>query len=270
MATKRLRSFEDSEEDEPKARKRMEITSHSNEQQRKPIFPPEMVLEIINRVPVKSVIRFGSIHGYVRFHGFGFDPISKEYKCVLIFSSSATVDLFKCMMVFTLGTSCWRKIEIPNPPILLCGDHVYKAAISRGGVLYWGTTVESRDMISFDLHSEKFQVFQIPSECIVSSTEQQQQAVIVRHLEFKGSLCVARLEETSGTSQNSCKVHLYTLDDRSKSIWTKMTLPLSLLPPPCSYDGFHVMGFNDKVLLYWFDGETFTSTIFTGKRISRL
>ncbi|XP_026438304.1 uncharacterized protein LOC113336839 [Papaver somniferum] len=161
------------------------------------------------------------------------------------------------MMVFTLGTSCWRKIEIPNPPILLCGDHVYKAAISSGGVLYWGTTGESRDMISFDLHSEKFQVFQIPSECILSSTEQQQQAVIVRHLKFKGSLCVARLEKTSGTSQNNCKVHLYTLDDRSKSIWTKKTLLLSLRPPPCSYDSFHVMGFNDKVLLYWFDGGNF-------------
>ncbi|KAI3937193.1 hypothetical protein MKW92_053144, partial [Papaver armeniacum] len=61
MATKRLRSFVDSEEDEPKAQKRMEITTHSNEQQGKPNFPPEMVLEIINRVPVQSVIRFGSI-----------------------------------------------------------------------------------------------------------------------------------------------------------------------------------------------------------------
>lgn len=70
-------------------------------------------------------------------------------------------------------------------------------------------------------------------------------------------MCVVRLEKTSGTSQNNCKVHLYTLNDRSKTIWTKKTLLLSLRPPPCSYDGVRVMGFNDKVLLYWFDGENF-------------
>lgn len=196
--------------------------------------------------------------GYVKFHGFGFDSITKEYKLVIILNSSASIDLFKCIMVFTLGTSLWRKIEIPNPPLKLFGNDVYKAAISCSDVLYWGTTVGSRDMISFDLHSEKFQVFQIPSECIPSSTEQQQQqAPIVRHLEFKGSLCVARLEKTSGTSQNNCKVHLYALSDRSKSMWTKKTLLLSLCPLPCSVDGVRVMGFSDKVLLYWFDGEHF-------------
>ncbi|KAI3870455.1 hypothetical protein MKW92_017918 [Papaver armeniacum] len=390
MATKRRRSFVDSEEDEPKAHKRMEITTHSNEQQGKPNFPPEMVFEIINRVPVQSVIRFGSISkywynsihqnpkfpsdyflqslknpslilcilnlnpkdsifynhhmlyfednrkhkhangrtvhkfltsrshgrkqvvgfcnglvclskmiknpstydiyslsmpevfsiftpsvadGYVKFHGFGFDSITKEYKCVLIFNSSASIDLFKCIMVFTLGTSLWRKIEIPNPPLKLFGDDVYKAAISSSGVLYWRTTVGSRDMISFDLHREKFQVFQIPSECIVSSTEQQQQqqqTVIVQHLEFKGSLCVAHLEKTSGTSQNNCKVHFYTLNDISRSIWTKKTLLLSLCRPPCSGEGVELWASMVRFYFTGSTGETFASTFFTGKRISRL
>ncbi|KAI3863936.1 hypothetical protein MKW98_031528 [Papaver atlanticum] len=128
--------------------------------------------------------------GYVKFHGFGFDLITKEYKSVIIFNSSASVVVFKCIMVFTLGTRCWRKIEIPNPPRKLFGDDVYKAAISCSGVLYWRTTVGSRDKISFDLHSEKFQVLRIPSECIVSSTEQQHHAVIVHGIWSLKDHCV--------------------------------------------------------------------------------
>ncbi|KAI3831947.1 hypothetical protein MKW92_040110, partial [Papaver armeniacum] len=62
MIPKRARSVEEGEAADECKRQRMEITgSNSIEQQSgKPNFPPEMVLEIINRVPVKSVIRFGS------------------------------------------------------------------------------------------------------------------------------------------------------------------------------------------------------------------
>ncbi|KAI3832862.1 hypothetical protein MKX03_026623, partial [Papaver bracteatum] len=181
--------------------------------------------------------------------GFGFDSLSNQYKIVLDItttsnSSSVVIDAhdkFKCM-VFTLGSKSWRESWSPNT-LPLVPAHITgvtqkkrmivsrmsfsRSAIYVAGALYWrvltrdyGKDEETEMLLSFDIHDEQFQLISLPAECELKmktaattaiTSEQQQQLVDHRLLEFKGSPCVARLQTiTSGEPQQmngncSCK-----------------------------------------------------------------
>lgn len=104
--------------------------------------------------------------------GFGFDPLSQEYKAVVIFTKE-TNDGFVCM-VFTLGSNSWRKItstlaEVsppPGSPPFVSGmvTRVSKRPPTLcGSDLLWRVTNKVHNssriemLLSFDLHSEKIQ-----------------------------------------------------------------------------------------------------------------
>ncbi|KAI3832853.1 hypothetical protein MKX03_026614 [Papaver bracteatum] len=242
-------------------------------------------------------------------------------------SSSVVIDAhdkFKCM-VFTLGSKSWRESSSPNTlPIvpanitritqkkrmIVSRMSFSRSAIYVAGALYWrvltrdaGKDEETEMLLCFDIHDEQFQLISLPAECELKmktaatttiTTEQQQQLVDHRLLEFKGSPCVARLQTiTSGEPQQmngncSCKVHLYVLKDRVKSVWTRETFDVcnnsmvqGMPYSPCipatgtatttttvttgttttttitttTTTITQILCSSDRVILYWFDGK---------------
>ncbi|OVA04350.1 F-box domain [Macleaya cordata] len=235
------------------------------------LCPTPYLIDIINTSRRELfTISPPTVDGYVQCYGFGFDSLSNEYKVVFILNNIAAAapddhddDDYKCL-VLTLGTNSWREITIspqvvPSPLFRATSS---ESAIFCNGALYWRTTGM---LITFDLHDEKFQVIQIPVDCV--SVDGQQ---LVHHLESKGSLCVARLEKLLGSSSSSsddqqqqqqenncCKVHLHILKDRINQVWIKETFLLPFSPPLDDKEdtSSRFLGFSDQVLLYWYDRE---------------
>ncbi|XP_026425413.1 uncharacterized protein LOC113321722 [Papaver somniferum] len=185
-------------------------------------------------------------------------------------------------MVFTLGSISWRESSTPTTlpviavsagiiqekmkkKVILSRMSFSRSAIYVGGALYWRVLTrdqgfgdnkeedqETEMLLCFDIHNEQFQLISLPLECSLKiktgtttiTTEQEQQLIDHRLLEFEGSPCIARLQ--TGEQRNNgnccCKVHLYVLKDRVNSEWsaeifdvcdnTSMIQDMSN-PPPC-------------------------------------
>ncbi|XP_026443267.1 uncharacterized protein LOC113343213 isoform X1 [Papaver somniferum] len=143
-----------------------------------------------------------------------------------------------------------------------------RSAIYVGGALYWRVLTrdhgfgdneeedqETEMLLCFGIHNEQFQLISLPLECKLKiktgtttiTTEQEQQLIDHRLLEFEVSPCIARLQTGEQQQRRNndnccCKVHLYVLKDRVKSEWsteifdvcdnTSMIQDMSN-PPPC-------------------------------------
>ncbi|OVA12877.1 F-box domain [Macleaya cordata] len=180
-----------------------------------------------------------SIKGY----GFGFDSLTKEYKVVCILNSNS-VD--ECCLVYTLGRSNpWRKVRGPGP-CQIRNRIGLKAAVSCDGALYWRTD-DIFEVLSFDLHEEKFEFIEIPIDGL---TVEQIWFHSIHYMEYKGCLCFVSLEEFQSPN---CKVHMFILEDRIEQRWIKETL---FAPFLCEHNT-NIGCFSDQVLLYWFYGDRF-------------
>ncbi|MCL7035344.1 hypothetical protein MKW94_001959 [Papaver nudicaule] len=201
-------------------------------------------------------------------------------------NSSAVIDVhdkFKCM-VFTLGSKSWRESTTPPDtlPVMTVSTGITlekkRVIVSRmsfsrsaayvGGALYWRVLTrdrfgggfggeenqETEMLLCFDIHHEQFQLIALPLECELKiktgtttiTTEQEQQLIDHRLLEFEGSPCIVRLQiceqQQTNSSNCCCKVHLYVLKDRVNSAWSIETFDVcsdtSMIqdmsdPPPC-------------------------------------
>ncbi|RZC79624.1 hypothetical protein C5167_042199 [Papaver somniferum] len=191
--------------------------------------------------------------------GFGFDPLSQEYKAVVIFTSETRAE-FVCM-VFTLGTDSWRKTTTSTAEISAApGSPPYRSRMATkvltrkptlcGGDLFWRVTNKVRNnsrtemLLLFDLHSEKIQFIRFPTVCTripppattTTMNEHHQYLAVDHFLEFKGYPCIARSERIMVSNSDHighrcvaqssfccccCKVHMYILKDKVKQVWIK-------------------------------------------------
>ncbi|CAA7031182.1 unnamed protein product [Microthlaspi erraticum] len=97
--------------------------------------------------------------GYARTHymlGFGKDIITGTYKAVWLYNSSELgLENATTCEVFDFTTSSWRYVTPASPyPVVGCTDPVFV-----DGSLHWLTVCEeTTHLVSFDLHTEAFQV----------------------------------------------------------------------------------------------------------------
>ncbi|RZC61930.1 hypothetical protein C5167_023686 [Papaver somniferum] len=218
-------------------------------------------------------------------HGFGFDSLSKEYKIVLIYTTSAIdgVRGFICMVV-TLGGRSWRKIvtstcDISPPPghspfpskmvtTMWRNDHRYSTTC--GNDLLWMVTNTGSDdgnknqmLLSFDVHNEKMQFIRLPLEYnpLISTFKRDGSLEIDYHLmEFKGYPCVARSERDK-IKQTWIEEKTYNVSLKDGSVspasqyrnpfmrYFSSTISDNQVSPPT-----RMFSFSDRVILYWFDG----------------
>ncbi|XP_026428983.1 F-box protein At5g65850-like [Papaver somniferum] len=211
--------------------------------------------EVLSICP-PPIANYDADNAIITCMGFGFDSLSNKYKLVFVARSTFGGE-FKCF-IFTFGAdSCWREVTINlnSSNMFRASDQLWtlnKSSVFCNGVLYWRGATEPYPLISFDLHHESFHLIRFPTECISADEKQQQ---LVHLLDYKGALCVARLEKQSG-SQN-LKLHLHTLRDRIKQVWIKET-PVVLPFPLPLLDATRLMGFSDdRILFHWFDGKDF-------------
>ncbi|EEF45418.1 conserved hypothetical protein [Ricinus communis] len=86
-----------------------------------PVLPHEIIVEIISRLPVKTLIQFrlpnlgfGRKSGSYSVFGFGYDSEIDDYKVVAVFcfqnkNSSVGFGYESIVKVCTLRTNCWRR-----------------------------------------------------------------------------------------------------------------------------------------------------------------
>ncbi|CAH8345822.1 unnamed protein product [Eruca vesicaria subsp. sativa] len=87
--------------------------------------------------------------------GFGKDKLRGTYKPVFLYNSSELgLDNITTCEVFDFSTNVWRYVHPASPyRIIAENDPVY-----LDGSLYWLTQCEETKVLSFDLHTETFQV----------------------------------------------------------------------------------------------------------------
>ncbi|KAG2238212.1 hypothetical protein Bca52824_092523 [Brassica carinata] len=87
--------------------------------------------------------------------GFGKDKLKGTYKPVFLYNSSGLgLDNVTTCEVFDFSTNAWRYVH-PAAPYRINVDH---DPVYLDGSLYWFTKCEETKVLSFDLHTETFQV----------------------------------------------------------------------------------------------------------------
>ncbi|CAA7020777.1 unnamed protein product [Microthlaspi erraticum] len=87
--------------------------------------------------------------------GFGKDKVRGTYKPVWLYNSSPFgLDNATTCEVFDFSTNAWRYV-VPASPFQIPGNH---KPVYLDGSLYWFTHCEETKLLSFDLHTETFQV----------------------------------------------------------------------------------------------------------------
>nr|XP_023901284.1 F-box protein At3g07870-like isoform X2 [Quercus suber] len=131
----------------------------------------EVVLEILHRLPVKSLIRFRS-HGLVGYRSaLGFDPRTNDYKVVRIVSRCGTKRTEEAKIpvveIYSLNEGSWRITRAGKsfPPGFSFVDR--ESSTSLNGAVHF--VVKDRDnkscplVLSFDLGDEVFRIIPVPN-----------------------------------------------------------------------------------------------------------
>ncbi|KAL1816572.1 F-box/kelch-repeat protein At3g23880-like [Daucus carota subsp. sativus] len=131
--------------------------------------------------------------------GFGYDPISDDYKVFRIVSEKM-FDVEPLVQVYSSNADSWTN-EF-KAPIMKGVKHFGSANVVVDGVLYFKYRREH--LVSFDLHNEIFGLVPIPS-----STQMESDV-----LDFQGSVAMV--------FQSGIEINLWTLDNVSGEVsWTK-------------------------------------------------
>ncbi|XP_057481275.1 F-box protein At3g07870-like [Actinidia eriantha] len=113
------------------------------------------VRQCVSLAEPKHKTRFPSVLVY----GFGFSPVSSQYKVVQIFQKAIGPFSYECQgEVYTLGTGKWRSVgTVPFE------YDCYLYSVYLNGNIHWLCDVESPESIcSFDVEKELFQAFPAP------------------------------------------------------------------------------------------------------------
>ncbi|KAK4259397.1 hypothetical protein QN277_005735 [Acacia crassicarpa] len=110
--------------------------------------------------------------------GFGFCPITNDYKIVITYSSGLYADL-SAVKVYSLSTGAWREVELRlNDTVRL-----NSRSVTVNGVMFWLVLkrfeeyTENR-IVSFDLEAEEFTVITIPELQPIKLTVYEEKLVI--------------------------------------------------------------------------------------------
>ncbi|XP_059653428.1 F-box/kelch-repeat protein At3g06240-like [Cornus florida] len=170
-------------------------------------IPNEVVMEILGRLPVKTLLRFSlylwnpsirkfvvlprpritcSSHGfdYYRVLGFGFDSTTNDYKVVRIvyISGGTEVD------IYSLKEGDWRRISVSGPvPRIDCDpSHAYV-----NGTIHWVTRGRNchNFIVLFNLGTKVFSQMELPTS-LQRSIAQIGQPRSLSLAVFQDSLCV--------------------------------------------------------------------------------
>ncbi|XP_023632994.1 putative F-box protein At1g30930 [Capsella rubella] len=150
---------------------------------------------------------------------FGFDPIDKKFKVLLINYSVYNETVYHILTLgrkIGIGKMRWRKIQCPftHEPKPSC------KGICINGVLFYSAHTDdgtSDVIVCFDMRSEKFKF--IVKEIIYSKL-----------INYKGKLGAITLkyeyDTPRGTKWLTCELHIWVLEDVDKEEWTKYVYPL--------------------------------------------
>ncbi|KAL5861784.1 hypothetical protein ACOSQ4_003080 [Xanthoceras sorbifolium] len=139
-------------------------------------FPVEIVVEILSKLPVKSLLRFKSAckpwcalfgdRKFIEMHlskGFAFHPKINDYRAVRIVSFVDTQAIE--VEVFSLNADCWRQVDAQGVHLFFY-DNLSKAFVN--GAMHWVQYKDVDDLLhcylilSFDVCSEKFNKMALP------------------------------------------------------------------------------------------------------------
>ncbi|KAI4330935.1 hypothetical protein MLD38_029171 [Melastoma candidum] len=87
---------------------------------------------------------------YIFVYGFGFDPLSDDYKIVTIYESYGN----QIVQIRGLKRDTWRTILEPSPAGEILDD---SHRVHLNGILHWSALNDDGSIKSFDLHQERFQ-----------------------------------------------------------------------------------------------------------------
>ncbi|XP_058203820.1 F-box/kelch-repeat protein At3g23880-like [Rhododendron vialii] len=109
-----------------------------------PDLPPEIIFQILSRLPVKSLLRFR--------YGFCYDESSDDYKVVGFFSTAGASGGDLEVKLYSSKTDSWRSI-VDSSDFIPWND----SGIYVKGALHWAPWGEShKAIVSLDLAKEKF------------------------------------------------------------------------------------------------------------------
>ncbi|KNA04839.1 hypothetical protein SOVF_195970 [Spinacia oleracea] len=114
-------------------------------------------------LPLMSTFYYPRGHVYL---GFGYDPVSEDYKCVKIFlrKSDAEVGSFKSqVMVYSLREDTWKR-GAHDVPYYFYGHFGYSVMLH--GIMHWSIEGDHRvplPMVGFNLFDETFSSVSLPN-----------------------------------------------------------------------------------------------------------
>lgn len=99
-----------------------------------------------------------------RYHGFGFDPKTNDYKVVVMMDTwreETDEQLPWRIEIYSLSSHCWRNVDCPLPPVSVwCGSWI-DAFVS--GAFHWWAYDSAGDLVlAFDMLNETFRTFRLP------------------------------------------------------------------------------------------------------------
>ncbi|KAM0041606.1 putative F-box domain-containing protein [Helianthus debilis subsp. tardiflorus] len=200
------------------------------EQKAKLSYPEEIIEEIFSRLPVKSILRFRSLSkpwlSIISGPRFTKLQITRATRTALFIPArdrsngdrhlfSGSLDGGSVTHLMTIGTSYSAEDTEAEH---LNGRHRWYYA---GGSVCVNSTVHLMlraplEILAFDLRTEKFCVFKIPSDAVPQDTLHP----CTRFIKINGLLSIVshdRVEESN-------EMHIWILQDYEKRVWVKETI----------------------------------------------
>ncbi|KAJ4866559.1 F-box/LRR-repeat/kelch-repeat protein [Raphanus sativus] len=149
-------------------------------------------------------------HGLFKL-GFGKDKITSTYKPVWLYNSSEIgLDNATTCEVFDFGANAWRYVT-PSAPYRVVGvaDPVFVH-----GSLHWLTDCVETKVVSFDLHTEAFQLVSSKTPFPANSHDENPYSIVLCNLDNR--LCVSHMkwpDQSYGPSIQATRLgKLYSID----------------------------------------------------------
>ncbi|KAG7598833.1 F-box domain [Arabidopsis suecica] len=147
---------------------------------------------------------------------FGFDPIEKQFK-VLLIHTVVNNETVHHILTLGAGKMRWRNIQCP------LAHYPAREGICINGVLYYlaqQTNRKSYAIVCFDVRTEKFKL--IDAKCFGDQYG-------IKLINYKGKVCGVRLKYKNGSEWKSGrhirKLCMWVLEDVEKQEWSQYVYP---------------------------------------------
>jgi F-box interacting protein len=129
-----------------------------------------------------------NFHSFGHAHGFGYDPVTNDYKIISrvlftapqLFPSKGYVSLGDTSLesfweIYSLRSNSWRKLDVLMPTSYPLTD---KAKVYMNGVCHWWRIIyhfdskNESELVSFDLSNEVFFTTHVPLNIVDSSDKE--------------------------------------------------------------------------------------------------